>query len=136
MHFILEKTPWNGGSYERMVQNVKRNLCKSLKNSQLNFEKLTTVLVEVDTVINPRPVTYMSPDDIQETLIPAHLILGKQLLTPPDGQVCLNEEGDMPEVLSKRTKYLRALQAHFWRKWQSEYLSELRERHTVRNSKG
>ena len=42
----------------------------------------------------------------------------------------------MLEVLSKRTKYLRALQAHFWRKWQSEYLSELRERHTVRNSKG
>ena len=34
-HFILEKAPWNGGFYERMVQNVKRNLRKSLKNSNL-----------------------------------------------------------------------------------------------------
>ena len=76
-HFILEKAPWNGGFYERMVQNVKRNLHKSLKNSQLNFEELTTVLVEVEAVINSRPLTYMYPDDIEEMLTPAHLILGK-----------------------------------------------------------
>ena len=63
-HFILEKAPWNGGFYERMVQNVKRNLRKSLKNSQLNFEELTTVLVEVEAVINSRPLTYMSPDGV------------------------------------------------------------------------
>ena len=76
-HFILEKAPWNGGFYERMVQNVKRNLHKSLKNSQFNFEELTTVLVEVEAVINSRPLTYMSPDDIEEAFTPAHLILGK-----------------------------------------------------------
>ena len=134
-HFILEKAPWNEGFYERMVQTVKRNLCKSLKNSQLNFEELTTVLVEVEAIINSRPLTYMSSDDIEEALTPAHLILGKRLLTLPDGKICLNEEDDTPEILSKRAKYLRTLQTHFWRKWQSEYLSELREHHTARNSK-
>ena len=113
-----------------MVQNVKRNLRKSLKNSQLNFEELTTVLVEVEAVINSRPLTYMSPDDIEEALTPAHLIPGKRLLTLPDGKICLNED-DTPEILSKRAKYLRTLQTHFWRKWQSEYLSELREHHAV-----
>ena len=135
LHFTLEKAPWNGAFYERMVQNVKRNFCKSLKNSQLNFEELTTVLVEVEAVINSRPLTYMSPDDIQKVLTLAHLILGKQLLTLPDGKVCLNEEDDTPEILSKRAKYLRKLQAHFWRKWQSEHLSEMREHHTEGNSK-
>ena len=77
----------------------------------------------------------MSPGDIEEALTPAHLILGKRLLTLPDGKICLNEEDDTPEILSKRAKYLRTLQTHFWRKWQSEYLSELREHHTARNSK-
>ena len=135
-HFILEKAPWNGGFYEKMVQNVKRNLCKSLKNSQLNFEELTNVLVEVEVVINSRPLTYMSPDDdIEKALTPAHLILGKRLLTLADGKICLNEEDDTPKILSKRAKYLRKLQTHFYRKWQSEYLSELREYHTARNSK-
>ena len=124
-----------GGFYERIMQNLKGNLRKSLKNSQLNFEELITVLVEVDTVINSRPLTYMSPDDIQDALIAAHLILGKQLLTLPDGKVCLNEEHDTPEILSKRAKCLRTLQAHFWRRWQSEHLSELREHHTARSSK-
>ena len=37
--------------------------------------------------------------------------------------------------MSKRAKHLRTLQAHLWRKWQSEYLSELREHQTARNSK-
>ena len=59
-HFILEKAPWNGGFYERRVQNVKRKLHKSLKNSQLNFEELTTVLVEVKAVINSRSHLYVS----------------------------------------------------------------------------
>ena len=94
------------GSLEWMVQNVKRNLHKSLRNSQLNFEEPTTVLVEVEAVIKSGPLTYMSPDDILEALTPAHLILGKRLLTIPDGIVCLNE-GDTPEVLRKRAKYLR-----------------------------
>ena len=57
------------------------------------------------------------------------------MLTLPDGKICHNEEDKTPEILSKRAKYLRTLQAHFWRKWQSEYLSELREHHTARNSK-
>ena len=33
-------------------------------------------------------------------------------------------------------KYLIALQNKFWQKWQSEYLSELREQHKERSDKG
>ena len=74
------------------------------------------------------------------------------MLALPDGKICLNEEDDTPEILSKRAHtyiakehihtlqkstyiHLRTLQTHFWRKWQSEYLSELKEHHTARNSK-
>ena len=96
--------PWIGGFWEHPVQNVKRNLRKSLENSQLNFEELTTVLVEVEAVINSRPLTYMSPDDVQEMLTPAHLILGKRLLMLSDGKVRLNEEDDTPEILIRRAK--------------------------------
>ena len=66
---------------------------------------------------------------------PSTFDLAKRLRTLPNGKVCLIEEGDTPEALSKTAKYLRALQAHFWRKWQSEYFSELKQHHTARISK-
>ena len=91
---------WNGGFWEYFVQNVKRNLRNSLKNSQLNFEELTTVLVEVQAVINSRLLIYMSPDDVQEALTHAYLILGKR------GKVCLNEEDDTPEILLALNNYV------------------------------
>ena len=56
-HFTLEKAPWNRGFNERMMQNVKRNLRKSLKNSQLNYQELTTVLVEMEAIINSGPLS-------------------------------------------------------------------------------
>ena len=65
---------------------------------------------------------------------PNTFYLGKRLLTLPDGKVCLTEEGDTPEALTKTAKDLRALQAHLWRKWQSQYLLEVKQ-HTARISK-
>ena len=72
-----------------------------------------------------------------EALTTAHLILGKRLLTIPDGKVCLNEEDDAPEILNRRAKYLCTLQAQFWKRWKSEYLSELRNhRCGIKNKAG
>ena len=119
-----------------MVQSVKRNLRKTLKNAQLNYEELITVLTEVEAVINSRPLTYLYSDNVNQALTPAHLIYGKRLVTLPDSIVYPREEQDTPELLNKRMKYLITLQNKFWQKWQSEYLSELREQHKERNNKG
>ena len=51
-----------------MVQSLKRNFRKTLKNAQLNYEKLTTVLAEVKAIINSRPLTYLYSDSIIEAL--------------------------------------------------------------------
>ena len=67
-HFILQKSSSHGGFYEHMVQSVKRNFRKTLKNAQLNYEKLTTVLAEVKAIINSRPLTYLYSDSIIEAL--------------------------------------------------------------------
>ena len=134
--FILQKSPSHCRFYERMVQSVKRNLRKTLKNAQLNYEELITVLTEVEAVINSRPLTYLYSDNVNQALTPVHLIYGKRLLTLPDSIVYPQEEEDTPELLNKRMKYLITLQNKFCQKWQSEYLSELREQHKERNNKG
>ena len=45
--FNLERAPWWGGFFERMVESVKRCLHKVIGNARLTFDELLTVLVEV-----------------------------------------------------------------------------------------
>ena len=57
--FMVEKAPWQGGFYERMIQSTKRCLKKILGRSAMNFESLRMLLVEIETTINNRPLTYV-----------------------------------------------------------------------------
>ena len=85
-------------------------------------------------VINSRPLTYVSPDDLQEPLTPAHFLTGKRILCLPDG-ICCGDDPDDEDVnlthdhLTRRMKYLNIVHNHFWKRWQLEYLLELRESH-------
>ena len=45
-----------------MVKSVKRSLRKAIGSSSLSFEELRTLLVEVESVINARPLTYVHDD--------------------------------------------------------------------------
>ena len=66
--FILEKAPWWGGFYERMVQLVKRCLLKVVGQAKLSHDELFTVLVEVEATLNSRPISYVSSEDVDEPL--------------------------------------------------------------------
>ena len=56
--FNLERTPWWGGFFERMVGCVKRCLKNVLGNARLTYDELLTVLTEVEATLNSRPLTY------------------------------------------------------------------------------
>ena len=67
--FNLEKAPWQGGFFERMVQSMKRCLRKTIGKSQLSLDELTTVLVQVEAILNSRPISYVSSEDLEELVI-------------------------------------------------------------------
>ena len=132
--FNVERAPWWGGIFERMVRSTKRCLKKTIGRARLTYDELLTSLVEVEMVINARPLTYVSPDDLQEPLTPAHFLTGKRILSLPDGICC----GDVPDDedadlthdhLTRRMKYVNVVLNHFWKRWQLEYLLDLRESH-------
>ena len=60
--FIVEKSPWWGGYWERLVRSVKRCLRKTLGRSTLTFDELATILVEIEATLNNRPLTYVCDD--------------------------------------------------------------------------
>ena len=74
--FILECSPWWGGFYERLVGVVKNSLKKAIFTSKLTFDELNTVIIEIESVINGRPLTYLN-DEPYEHITPNHLIYGR-----------------------------------------------------------
>ena len=76
--FNVEKAPWWGGFFERLVGSVKRCLRKVIGQRRLTYDELLTVLTEVEVTLNSRPLTYLTADDLEEPLTPMHLITGRR----------------------------------------------------------
>ena len=83
----------------------------------------------MEYVLNSRPLTYMSSDDVKESLTPSHLMTGGRLLSIPDEIVVAKEETSEVSLLTRRHRYLLLLLSHVWRRWKREYVVELQEHH-------
>ena len=52
------------------------SLKKILGKSLLSYEELVTALLKIESVINGRPLAYLSEDDLGESLTPNQLMYG------------------------------------------------------------
>ena len=69
--------PWQGGFYERLVSLVKQGLRKGIGRKLLSWDKLLTMVTEVEAIVNTRPLTYVYGDFLSGfTLTPAHFLTG------------------------------------------------------------
>ena len=123
---ILPKSPWWGAFYERLIRIMKEGLKKSLGNAKLTYEELETVLIEIESIINSRPLTYLFEDESEEALTPSHLAIGKRLISPI-GQS--NHADVTHESVTARYKYLQRIIEHYWKRFSKEYLLELHQHH-------
>jgi len=131
--FILPKSPWWGGFYERLIRIVKEALKKTIGSSCLTYEELETVLCEIEMIINSRPLTYIyDNNDEDEPLTPSHLVIGRRLMSR-DTEVNLDDniDDDNGSIITARYRYLRSLLDHYWARYSREYLHELREKHLL-----
>ena len=138
--FNLEKAPWQGGFFERLIQSAKRCLKRTIGNAKFSYEELSTIITEVELILNSRPLTYVSTEDLEEPLTPSHLITGRRLLSfpgvssgsieDPDYQVAPRSTAE----LSRRILHLNNILDHFWTRWRKEYLTDLREVHSRKQS--
>ena len=57
-HLNVPLAPWYGGFFERIVKIVKTLLKKLLGTSTYRFDELQTFLLEIEHIVNNRPITY------------------------------------------------------------------------------
>ena len=124
--FNVPRAPWMGGFFERMVQSTKRCLKKILKNSSLTYEELETVLIEVENIINNRPLTYIDTETTEQVLTPNHLIFGRSLPIANQLFTSQKSKGVKEANFRKRVLYRQKLLKDFVKRWETEYLAGLR----------
>ena len=64
-----------------MVRTIKGVLKKVIGRSNLNYDELFTILTEVESIVNDRPITYVydGVEAISYALSPSQLVYGRRL---------------------------------------------------------
>ncbi|GFY27227.1 integrase catalytic domain-containing protein [Trichonephila clavipes] len=128
--FIPPTAAWWGGWWERLVRTVKELLKRTLGRSVLKYDELYTVLCDCESIINCRPLTYVSENP--EELIP---------LTPSMFLIS-NKNSNIEDIeelnsnsLNKRIKYRSKLLKDLRQRFRNEYLSQLIQKHNEKASR-
>ncbi|XP_044751667.1 uncharacterized protein LOC123311663 [Coccinella septempunctata] len=118
--------PHTGGSWERLIQSIKKIMKEILKCRYPPEHVLRTVLLECESILNSRPLTHVSLDsDDAESLTPNHFLIGPSNISPS-----FTETAEKDLNLMSSWRAAQRLADMFWSKWSREYLPTL-----IRSSK-
>ena len=133
--FIPKRAPWYGGFWERLIGLTKTVIRKTLGRTLVTLEELQTLIVEVEAILNDRPITFV-PSDINdaEPLTRSHLLYGRRITSLPFDTPISPEELADPDYgtesdVQRRVKLQAVILQRFWRRWRHKYLTSLREYH-------
>ncbi|XP_018395620.1 PREDICTED: uncharacterized protein LOC108774103 [Cyphomyrmex costatus] len=122
--FIPPRSPHFGGIWEAAVKSFKFHLVRIAKNTLFTFEQFNTLVIEIEGILNSRPLTPIShnPEDLI-ALTPSHFLIGDSLLSVP--------ESDFTHIPTNRLsawQHIQKLKRDFWNRWHKEYLNKLNQR--------
>lgn len=120
-NFIPPASPHMGGAWERLVRSVKTNISYITKAKSFRDEYLNSLLIEVECIINSRPLSYIPiDDDNAEALTPNHFLLGSSSGNKPIGKF-----DDRGSTLRNNWHTIQQFANMAWRRWISEGLPAL-----------
>lgn len=123
-HFIPARSPNFGGLHEAAVKSCKHHLKRVLNGNLLHYEEFYTLTVQIEAILNSRPIIPLSsdPNDL-EVITPAHFLIGMQLTAIPEKDISKSTVNFV-----KRYQHLQLMRQHFWKRWVKEYLHQLQTR--------
>ena len=113
-----------GVVWKRVIRSARKILNALLHEQILDDEGLQTLMCEVESIINGRPLTKLSDDPKDaNALTPNHLLLLRSNSCLPPG--VFNKSDQYSKRRWRQVQYLANI---FWRRWTKEYLPLLQTR--------
>ncbi|XP_072380528.1 uncharacterized protein [Diabrotica undecimpunctata] len=129
LHAGPSYSPVFGGLWEAGVKSAKYHIKRVMGTNELTYEQFNTLIVQVEGILNSRPLMAMSQDPTNlEYLTPGHFLIGAPITSFP--------EPDITEVPKNRIKFWNLctqMQQHFWKKSHQDYLTQLQNRPKWKN---
>lgn len=122
--FNAPRAPHQGGLWEANVKCMKNHLYKSFSEAYLTYEEFNTVLIQVEAILNSRPLIPMTNDPFDyEALSPGHFLIGRELTSVAEPFYDGLKDGAL-----SRYQLLQKRKQSFWRRWSNEYVTTLQKR--------
>lgn len=122
--FNPPSAPHFGGLWEAGIKSFKGHLSRVIGDQLLTYEELNTVAVQIEALLNSRPLCAISTDPNDLTaLTPGHFLTLEPLSTVPDPDL-----GHLKINRLSRWQLLQRIQQDFWKRWHLEYLHTLQQR--------
>ncbi|XP_058456828.1 uncharacterized protein LOC131434190 [Malaya genurostris] len=122
--FIPARSPNFGGLWESAVKSFKTLFKRTIGLHTLVYDEMQTILVQIEAILNSRPLTPVSNDpDDYEALTPGHFLIQRPLTAIPEPDV-----GEIPENRLSAWQRVQRFTQLLWKKWSMLYLSNLHNR--------
>ena len=130
--FIPPGAPNFGGLWESGVRLIKYHIRRVVGNSIFSFPQFNTLTIQIEAIVNSRPIIPLSsdPSDLI-ALTPSHFLVGDVPTNIPQPNLTVPKTN-----LREKWQHAQQLMEHFWRRWSTQYLSELQTRSKWKEKRG
>ncbi|UYV73927.1 hypothetical protein LAZ67_11001490 [Cordylochernes scorpioides] len=120
--FIPPGAPWWGGWWERLIGMMKQLLFRILGQTSLGYEELSTVMCDVESLMNTRPLTYLTEESEDlAPLTPSLFLHEVREVGVPDLDLIDNQ------TLSRKYQYIKRAREDLRERFRIEYFGFLRQ---------
>src|SRR3978361_1509432 len=117
-HFNPPSAPHFGGLWESGVKSVKTHIARVIGAQILSYEEFNTFIVQVEAILNSRPLCDISSDATDlRVLSPGHFLPLEPLTSVPDVDLSSRSINHL-----SRWQLVQRLQQDLWKRWRNEYL--------------
>ncbi|PIC47835.1 hypothetical protein B9Z55_007041 [Caenorhabditis nigoni] len=120
-YFNTALAPWQGGFFERLVGLVKKALKHALGDEKYITKDLETVMIECESIVNRRPITYIDEDNEDVKLLRPIDLITPQIQFPSFDEDGLNDEY---AVYTTNFRNVKEHVKRFWQVFHRDYLNQ------------
>ncbi|XP_044588739.1 uncharacterized protein LOC123267917 [Cotesia glomerata] len=105
--------PHFGGKWEAAVKSIKFHLRRTIGDSLLTLEQYSTLLAQIEAILNSRPLTPLNEDPADlAVLTPGHFLIGQSLTAIPEPSLT-----DLQPARLSHWEQVQQMVQHFWKRY-------------------